>query len=168
MPELLNLLSPAVKMLSALAIMYFVSDTLTSEKYRPYINIVLGVAVILAVLSPISALLKSEWVPSFSPSAPDSSYDHNGTVNGIWQEQYIKSLKTDTENILAEHFPQYKFTVRIQAPDGNYIIYITATAELENEKYFPIRELISQKTGISKDNVNIILQNKNLGDDDNG
>ncbi len=164
--ELQSILSPMIHTLTGIAILYFITGTLCSEKYRPFADIVLGVAVVLTVISPFAKILNAEWTPEYTVPTPDNS-DLSDTIKDIWYSQSSPSLKRQAEKVLNENYPQYSFTVRIQKLSGEYRIYISTNDTVKNEDISEIRNLISQKTGILSDYVNIYLQNKIIGDDDN-
>lgn len=153
----------AICSLIGIAILYFLSDILvTSEKYKPYTGLILGLAVAVTVAKPISALLNREGAFSFeiSPSqSTDASY--RDTVENIWQGLSENSFENRIRGLLKEKLPDSAFAVRIYKHEANtYRIYIDIKNNLPQARLDEIKAYICSETGISADYVNIYLQGK--------
>lgn len=152
----------AIKTLAGIAILYFFCDMLvTSEKYKPYINLILGLAMISTVIKPVSALFKSETELFFGANIPSPSTDYRDAVERILSEHAGLSLDEYVCNILSDNFPQYSLTVRTYKHDsGTYRIYVAVKNSLTQAELAAVKNVICSKTGISADYVNIYLQDR--------
>lgn len=159
----MELFYSAIRSLIGIAILYFLSDMLvTSEKYKPYVGLILGLAIAVTMAKPISVLLNRDWAFSFdvsSSSATDTSY--RDTIEHIWQERSEASLNSQLHDLLKKKLPENSFTVRTYKHNANtYRIYIDIKSSLPQAQLDEIKAYICSETGISADYVNIYLQDK--------
>ena len=157
----------AIKALTGIAVLYFLCDALiSSEKFKPYVRLVLGLAVVLTLAKPITALLKTEPDIMFNIDIPSENDSLRDDIENIWRGHSSGSLRTFVGDILYESFPSYKFTVRTYRHEsGLYRIYVTVYDNIPQSDIRDVKNLICAKTGISADYVNIYLQNPQTKED---
>lgn len=157
----------SIKILLGIAVLYFLCDTLvTSHKFKPYVQLILGLGVAVTLINPIGNLLKSDWNIDFNVNKPISDNSYRENVENIWQGYSSDSLQKYIKYVLANEFEQYTFTVRTYREKNNvYRVYITVNGQMSTVNVEAMKKLISDKTGISSDYVNIYLQNQQIKED---
>ena len=143
----------SIKILLGIAVLYFLCDTLvTSHKFKPYVQLILGLGVAVTLINPIGNLLKSDWNIDFNVNKPISDNSYRENVENIWQGYSSDSLQKYIKDVLANEFDQYTFTVRTYREKNNvYRVYITVNGQMSTVNVEAIKKLISDKTGISSD-----------------
>ena len=151
----------AIKILTGIAILCFLCDMLiTSEKFKPYVHLILGLAIVAALAEPTAKLINSDWSVSFEINDTNTDNSYREKVEQIWNGYSASSLEKYVQSILNDEFGKYSFTVRTYRHENNvYRIYVTFNDHINDVDADAAKKLICAKTGISADYVNIYLQN---------
>lgn len=150
--------SAAIKILIGIAVLYFICDALLpSGKFKPYVQLILGLCVLITVIEPIYTLIKADFNIDYDIQPSEPGYDYRDDLQQTWNDYTLQKL---INNVLRETYSQYTFTVRTHKDKTTYRIYLTAYDDLSAEEIYDIKKLISNETGISSDYVNIYLQNE--------
>lgn len=149
-----------LKILVGFALVYLLCDTLLqTDKFKPYIQLIIGLGIVITLTAPVLKLLNSEFHIDYNTSV-EATDDYRQTILEIWKKQTSSGIIKTTETILKEEFPEYRFTVRVIKQENEiFRIYITSYSILTDSEIAYVKKIISKNTGISVNNVHIYLQN---------
>ena len=148
----------ALSSLICISVLYLIaSELIQSDKYKPYVFLVLSTAVVITLIKPLHTILDTEFEFTYSNTTNDGNYRD-------WFENVLIQADTDetvrqVKSIIANTFPNIEFNVRAhRLSESSTRIYVTVYSDIQADVCNDIRKYISHETGISSENVNIYLQ----------
>ncbi len=154
-----NIIYPTLSSLICISVLYLIaSEFIVSDKYKPYVFLVLSASVVMTVIKPLHTVLNTDFSFSYNESESNDSNYRDWFENILIQSDTYE-IKQQVINIITDSFPEVEFDVRVHNfSNRSTKIYITVYNNIQNEICYDIRKYISQKTGISLEDVNIYLQ----------
>lgn len=148
-----------IKTLVGFAIIYMITEALMpTEKFKPYIQLIIGLGIVITLTGPVLKIINTDININYNKN-PSSDGTYRDDILEIWKNHTESGIISTSKALLAESFPDERFTIRvIKQGNNSFRIYITAYSELSDKQIYDIKNIISENLSISATNVNIYLQ----------